>query len=134
MTTPSNQRAFQRYPVSMTVLVQRIDDDGIAYTEREKARRAPTASVVVTDISVSGLVFTATRPHPPSAVVEIQFCLGTRVFQIGAIVRRVQVLSLPGRRAFRCAAQFVCGEDIAEFIPAVAKYLQQTQAGKTKSR
>lgn len=122
---PQDHRVFQRYRVSMTVLVQRISEEDFACSEREKARHSPTASVVVTDISLSGLVFVTSRPHPPGTLVEIQFCLGARVFRIRAVMKRTQILALPGRRSFQCAAQFVRGEAIAEFIPAVAKYLQK---------
>ncbi len=125
-----DQRAWRRYPVCLTVLVQRILEDGVARSERETARRCPNVSVIVTDISLSGLVFVSSRPYPPGSLVEIQVSLGANVYPIHAVVKRSQVMLLPGRRAFACAAQFVQGEAVARFIPTVAKYLHRRSTAK----
>ncbi len=96
---PEQRRAFQRYVVSLTVLVQPMAEDGAG------ARRGGMAAAVVTDVSLSGLVFVSRRPHPPGSLVEIQISLGAHVYLIRAVIKRSQVLALPGRRAFQCAAR-----------------------------
>lgn len=111
------RRAFQRYAVSLAVLVQPAEDEGAV------ARRGGMTTTVVTNVSLSGLVFVSSRPHPPGSLVEIQISLGARVHLVRAVVRRSQILALPGRRAFQCAAQFVRGDSVTRFIPALARYL-----------
>jgi len=110
------RRAFQRYAVSLTVLVQPAEDGA-------GARRRGMATTVVTNVSLSGLVFVSSRPHPPGSLVEIQISLGAHLHLVRAVVKRSQVLVLPGRRAFQCAAQFVRGDGVARFIPTLARYL-----------
>ncbi len=110
------QRAFRRYGVSLAVLVQPV-------AAPAPTRRGATVSAVVTDLSVSGLVFVSNRPYPPGSLVDVQISLGAHVFLVRAVVRRSQVLALPGRRAFQCAAQLARGEAAARFVPAVAQYL-----------
>lgn len=119
----ADKRAFRRYRVSMAVLAQAVPEENSARTDRENARRHPTVSVVVSDLSLSGLVFVSPRPFPPGCLVDLQFSLGAHVYPVRAVVRRSQVLALPGRRAFECAAQLTRGESAARFIPAVARYL-----------
>ncbi len=115
---PSDQRrTFQRYAVSLAVLVQPAVEDGAG------TRRRGMATAVVTNVSLSGLVFVSTRPHPPGSLVEIQISLGAHVHVVRAVVKRSQLLALPGRRAFQCAAQLVRGDSVARFIPALAHYL-----------
>lgn len=114
---PEQRRAFERYKVSLTVLVQPVPEDGAG------ARRGGMVSAIVTDLSLSGLVFVSRRPHPPGSIVEVQISLGAHVYLIHAVVKRSQVLALPGRRAFQCAAQLVRGEAVARYIPALARYL-----------
>ena len=121
--TAADKRAFRRYRVSMAVLVQAVPEEGSARTERENARRHPTVSVVVSDLSLSGLVFVSPRPFPSGCLVDLQFSLGAHVYPIRAVVKRSQVVALPGRRVFHCAAQLVRGENAVRFIPAVARYL-----------
>lgn len=121
--SPSDKRAFRRYRVSMAVLVQAVPEGGSTRTERENARRHPTVSVVVNDLSLSGLVFVSPRPFPPGFLVELQFSLGAHLYPVRAVVRRSQVMDLPGRRVFECAAQLVRGGTVERFIPAVARYL-----------
>ena len=111
------RRAFRRYVVSLTVLVQPAAEAG------GDARRRATATALVTDASLSGLVFVSSRPHPPGSHVEIQVSLGAHIHSARAVIRRSQVLALPGRRAFQCAAQFVRGDGVTRFIPALARYL-----------
>lgn len=111
------RRAFQRYAVSLAVLVQPAADVG-GGTGR---RRMVTA--IVTNASLSGLVFVSNRPHPPGSLVEIQISLGAQLHLVRAVTRRSQILALPGRRAFQCAAQFVRGDEVTRFIPALARYL-----------
>ncbi len=123
---PSEQRAFRRYGVSLAVLVQPVD-------AHAQARRSATVSAVVTDLSVSGLVFVSPRPHPPGSLVDVQISLGAHVFLVRAVVRRSQVLALPGRRTFQCAAQLACGEAAGRFIPAVARYLLHRQRAASGS-
>jgi len=120
------RRAFQRYPVSLTVLVQPAAEDGAG------ARRRGMTTAVVTNASLSGLVFVSARPHPPGSLVEVQISLGAHVHLVRAVVRRSQVLALPGRRAFRCAAQIVRGDGVTRFIPALARYLYHS-SGPTSS-
>ncbi len=110
------RRAFQRYAVSLAVLVQPAEDGAGA-----RCRGMTTA--IVTNASLSGLVLVCARPHPPGSVVEVQISLGAHVHLVRAVVRRSQVLVLPGRRAFRCAAQLIRGEEVTRFIPALARYL-----------
>ncbi len=118
MTDRSGQRrAFQRYAVSLTVLVQPATEN-VGGT-----RRGGIKTALVTDASLSGLVFVSSRPHPPGSHVEVQISLGSRVHSVRAVVRRSQILALPGRRAFQCAAQFVRGDGVTRFIPALARYL-----------
>ena len=119
----ADKRAFRRYRVSMAVLVQAVPDEGSAWSERQNARRHPTLSVVVSDLSLSGLVFVSPRAFPPGCLVDLQFSLGAHVYPVRAVVRRSQVVALPGRRVFQCAAQLVRGESVTRFIPAVARYL-----------
>ena len=119
----SDKRAFRRYHVSMAVLARAVPEDETARTERQNARRDPTVSVVVSDLSLSGLVFVAPRPFPTGSLVEIQFSLGAYVYPVRAVVKRCQGIDLPGRRAFRCAAQLVRGEGASRFIPVMARYL-----------
>lgn len=117
MTDRSGQRrSFQRYAVSLTVLVQPAE-------EGDGARRRGMTTAVVTNVSLSGLVFVSGRPHPPGSLVEIQISLGAHIHLVRAVVRRSQILALPGRRAFQCAAQFVRGDSVARFIPALARFL-----------
>ncbi len=111
------RRAFHRYAVSLAVLVQPATEDGAG------ARRRGMATTVVTNVSLSGLVFVSSRPHPPGSLVEIQISLGAHVYLVRAVVKRSQILTLPGRRAFQCAAQFVRGDSVTRFIPALARYL-----------
>lgn len=111
------RRAFQRYAVCLTVLVQPAVED------RAGARRRRMATAVVTNASLSGLVFVSNRSHPPGSLVEIQISLGAHVHLVRAVVKRSQLLALPGRRAFQCAAQLVRGDSVARFIPALARYL-----------
>lgn len=110
------RRAFERYAVSLTVLVQPVTDGA-------GARRGGMATTLVTDVSLSGLVFVSSRLYPPGSLVEIQISLGAHVHLVHAVVKRSQTLALPGRRAFQCAAQFVRGDSVAGFIPALARYL-----------
>lgn len=118
LTDRSDQRrTFQRYAVCLTVLVQPAVEDGAG------ARRRGMATAVVTNASLSGLVFVSSRPHPPGSLVEIQISLGARVHLVRAVVKRSQLLALPGRRAFQCAAQLARGESMTRFIPALARYL-----------
>lgn len=124
---PEQRRAFQRYVVSLTVLVQPMAEDGAG------ARRGGMAAAVVTDVSLSGLVFVSRRPHPPGSLVEIQISLGAHVYLIRAVIKRSQVLALPGRRAFQCAAQLVRGDTVARYIPAKARYLYR-RTGPNSSR
>ncbi len=124
---PEQRRAFQRYAVSLTVLVQPMAEDGAG------ARRGGMAAAVVTDVSLSGLVFVSRRPHPPGSLVEIQISLGAHVYLIRAVIKRSQVLALPGRRAFQCAAQLVRGDSVARYIPAMARYLYR-RTGPNSSR
>lgn len=116
---PEQRRAFQRYQTSLTVLVQPAPEDSAG------ARRGGMVSAVVTDVSLSGLVFVSRRPHPPGSIVEVQISLGAHLYMVQAVVKRSQVLALPGRRAFQCAAQLVRGESVARYIPALARYLYQ---------
>ena len=109
-------RGFQRYAVSMSVLVQPLA--GAAGTRRREMRCA-----ALTNISLSGLVFVSSRAYPPGSVVEVQIGLGAQVYLVQAVVRRSRLLSLPGRRAFQCAAQFVRSDSISRFIPALARSL-----------
>lgn len=129
-----DQRAFKRYQVNMTVLVQLVPTDGEMGPERQSARRSPLSSVVVTDLSLSGLVFVSSRAYALNSVVEIQFTLGANVHSVRAIVKRSDMLSLPGRRAHCCAAQLVRGEGVSRFIPAVAKYLHHRYGASCASR
>ena len=118
MTDRSGQhRVFQRYAVSLTVLVQPAAENGIG------ARRRRLVTALVTDASLSGLVFVSSRPHPPGSLVEIQISLGARIHLVRAVIRRSHLLALPGRRAFRCAAQLVRGDEVMQFVPALARYL-----------
>ena len=110
------RRAFQRYPVSLTVLVQPAPEEGAA------GRRRGMMTSLVTDASLSGLVFVSSRPHPPGSLVEIQVSLGAHIHLVRAVVRRSRILALPGRRTFQCAAQFVRGDEVTRFIPALARY------------
>ena len=110
------RRSFQRYAVSLTVLVQPAPEEGAA------GRRRGMVTSLVTDASLSGLVFVSSRPHPPGSLVEIQVSLGTHIHLVRAVVRRSRILALPGRRAFQCAAQFVRGDEVTRFIPALARY------------
>jgi hypothetical protein len=123
---PSEQRAFRRYGVNLVVLVQPVD-------AHAQARRGAMISAVVTDLSVSGLVFVSPRPHPPGSQVDVQISLGAHVFLVRAVVRRSQILTLPGRRTFQCAAQLARGEAAARFVPAVARYLLQRQRARNGS-
>ncbi len=124
LTERSGQRrAFQRYPVSLTVLVQPAPENGVL-------RRRGVTTALVTNASLSGLVFVSNRPHPPGSLVEIQISLGAHVHRVRAIVRRSQILTLPGRRAFECAAQLVRGEEVTRFIPALARHLYQHRLGR----
>ncbi len=117
MQEPSEQRrAFRRYAVNLTVLVQPA-------AEGEGARRRGMTTTLVTDVSLSGLVFVSSRPYPLGSLVEIQISLGAHVHLVRAVVKRSQLLALPGRRAFRCAAQFVRADSVARFIPTLARYL-----------
>lgn len=123
------QRAFRRYGVSLAVLVQPAPGASVpGESARGAARRGATVSALVTDLSVSGLVFVSARPYPPGSLVDVQISIGAHVFLVRAVVRRSQVLSLPGRRAFQCAAQLARGEAAARFVPAVARYLLQRKA------
>ena len=115
---PGQRRAFQRYRVSLTVLVQPEAENGVR-------RRAGVTTALVTNASLSGLVFVSSRPHPPGSLVEIQVSLGAHVHRVRAVVRRSRTLTLPGRRAFECAAQLVRGEEVTRFIPALARHLYQ---------
>lgn len=119
------RRAFQRYAVSLAVLVQPAED-GVG------ARRRGMTTAIVTNASLSGLVLVCARPYPPGSVVEVQISLGAHIHLVRAVVRRSQVLALPGRRAFRCAAQLVRGEEVTRFIPALARYLYH-YSGPTSS-
>ena len=110
------RRSFQRYAVSLTVLVQPAPEEGAA------GRRRGMMTSLVTDASLSGLVFVSSRPHPPGSLVEIQVSLGAHIHLVRAVVRRSRILALPGRRAFQCAAQFVRGDEVTRFIPALARY------------
>ncbi len=122
--TGGDQRAWRRYPVSMTVLVRRVPEQN-GRSEWEQARRCPVISGLVTNISLSGVVFVSPRPYAPGSLVEIQISLGANTYPVRAVVKRGQVLLLPGRRVFQCAAQMVRGEEADRFIPTVAKYLQR---------
>ena len=125
LTDRSGQRrTFQRYPVSLTVLVQPAEGVG-------GLRRRGMTTALVTNASLSGLVFVSNRPHPPGSLVEVQVSLGTHLHLVRAVVRRSQILTLPGRRAFQCAAQFVRGDSVPRFIPALARYLYQHRSGPT---
>ena len=119
-----DQRAFRRYPVNMAVLVRRVPDE-TGRSDWAVVRRSPTASGLVTNLSLSGVVFVSPRPYAPGSLVEIQFSLGASIYPVRAVVKRGQVQWLPGRRAFECAAQFVRTESVTGFIPTVAKYLHR---------
>lgn len=119
------RRTFQRYPVSLAVLVQPAEDG-------PGARRRGMTTAIITNASLSGLVFVSARPYPPGSLVEVQISLGARVHLVRAVVRRSQVLALPGRRAFRCAAQLTRGDSVTRFIPALARYLYH-YSGPTSS-
>lgn len=123
MERSGQRRAFQRYRVSLTVLVQPAAEDGVL-------RRRGVMTALVTNASLSGLVFISSRPHPPGSQVEIQVSLGAHVYRVRAVVRRSQILTLPGRRAFECAAQIVRGEEVTRFIPALARHLYHRRFGR----
>ena len=86
-------------------------------------RRRGMAPAIVTNASLSGLVFVTNRPYPLGSLVELQISLGAHLHLVRAVVRRSQILALPGRRAFQCAAQFARGEEVTRFIPALARHL-----------
>ena len=126
LTDRSGQRrAFQRYTVSLTVLVQPAAEGAGG------PRRRGMATALVTNASLSGLVFVTNRPYPPGSLVEIQVSLGAHVHLVRAVVRRSQILTLPGRRAFQCAAQFARGEEVTRFIPALARHLYHRRSAQT---
>lgn len=105
-------RAFRRYHVPLPVLVR---DAG--------ARRGRMTTALIADISLSGLVFLSPRAHAPGTQVEVQIALAGHTFLVGAVVRRTQCVLLPGRRVWRCAVQFLRGEEAARFVPRLARYL-----------
>lgn len=117
---PADGRAFRRFAVSLPVLVQ-AQDAG-------PARRARTATALVTDISLSGLVFLSPRAYAPGALIEVQIALAGHTHLVGAVVRRGQCVFLPGRRAWQCAAQLLRGDEAVRFIPRLARYLHARAA------
>lgn len=81
------------------------------------------STVLVTDISLSGLTFYSPNTYLPGSRLEVQMMLGAQTYLVEAVVRRGQFVALPGRRAWQCAVQLLRGEEAAQFVPRLARYL-----------
>lgn len=110
-------RAFRRYPVSLPVLVCPLLPAG------GRGRWTRRSTVLVTDISLSGLTFWSSNTYLPGSRLEMQIALGAQTYFVEAVVRRGQFISLPGRRSWQCAVQLLRGEEAAQFVPRLARYL-----------
>ncbi len=110
-------RAFRRYPVSLPVVVCPLLPSG------GRGRWMRRSMVLVTDISLSGLTFYSSNTYLPGSRLEVQMMLGAQTYFVEAVVRRGQFVALPGRRAWQCAVQLLRGEEAAQFVPRLARYL-----------
>ena len=119
--TEDGRRKFRRYPVNLLALVKPLSapdaDSG------DTAVRLVQRTAVVFEISMTGVVFVSPVSYTLNSVVELQITLGAVSYTVQALVRRCGLHPLPGRRAFACSVQFVRGEQIAQFVPAIAKYI-----------
>lgn len=111
------ERAFRRYPVSLPVVVCPLLPEG------GRGRWVRRSTVLVTDISLSGLTFYSPNTYLPGSRLEVQMTLGAQTYLVEAVVRRGQFVALPGRRAWQCAVQLLRGEQAAQFVPRLARYL-----------
>ena len=115
------RRKFRRYPVNLSALVKPLaapDADSA-----DTAARLVQRPAVVIEISMTGVVFVSPGSYSLNSVVELQITLGAISYTVQALVRRCDLHPLPGRRAFACSVQFVRGEHISQFVPAIAKYI-----------
>ncbi len=110
-------RGFRRYPVSLPIVVCPLLPAG------ERGRWTRRSTVLVTDISLSGLTFLSPNTFLPGSRLEVQMTLGAQTYFVQAVVRRGQFVALPGRRSWQCAVQLLRGEEAVQFIPRLARYL-----------
>ena len=110
-------RAFRRYSVSLPVLACPLLPEG------GRGQWTRRSTVLVTDISLSGLTFLSPNSYLPGSRLEVQIALGAQTYCVEAIVRRGQFIALPGRRAWQCSVQLLRGEEAARFVPRLARYL-----------
>ncbi len=110
-------RAFRRYPVTLPVVVCPLLPAG------ERGRWTRRSTVLVTDISLSGLTFLSPNTYLPGSHLEVQMTLGAQTYFVEAVVRRGQCVTLPGRRSWQCAVQILRDDRAIQFIPRLARYL-----------
>ncbi len=110
-------RAFRRYPVSLPVVVCPLLPAG------GRGRWTRRSTVLVTDISLSGLTFLSPHTYLPGSRLEVQMTLGAQTYFVEAVVRRGQCVVLPGRRSWQCAVQLLRDDRATQFIPRLARYL-----------
>jgi hypothetical protein len=119
--SPSNRRVYRRYALRVAILVTPMNAG--AFDERES--HAPRQTAFTGDVSLSGLQFQSRVPYTIGRLVSIHFTIGVKPYRVTACVKRCRSIRVFGRLRYDCAIQFVHGQDVNVFIPALAKYLSR---------
>lgn len=117
------RRIYRRFDLRVAILVHPMS---VGLPEYSATRRAAFTG----DVSLSGLRFESRIGYTVGRLVSIHFTIGVKPYKVTACVKRSRPVRVKGRLRYECAVQFVHGDDINVFIPALAKYLARKGALK----
>jgi hypothetical protein len=118
---PDDRRAYRRHALRVAILVTPMN----AGDSEGRESHAPRQTAFTGDVSLSGLQFQSRIPYTVGRLVSIHFTIGVKPYRVAACVKRSRPIRIYGRLRYDCAIQFVHGQDVNAFIPALAKYLSR---------
>lgn len=128
---PGDKRTWRRFNIELTILVEPVNEDEEAETDRRPGRSRQNTALV-TDVSMKGLFFIGAVVYDVGTLLDIQLTLGTQRYSLRGVVARQEDRQLPGRTAHGCGVEFVRSENTKIAIPAIANYiLKKVRAGQT---
>ncbi len=113
---PDSQRAFRRFPLTLTISVAAQGDHPPV---RNAAAKLPAT---LTNASMNGFCFSSIKELALDTVLLAEIEMDRRTYRIPAIVRRCDARKKLGRIFYDCGVQYVKSEDTLLFLPLMAKF------------